>query len=780
MKPIFLVACSVALLSAGPIEDLKPGCWVEIPGSRLDSCPERARQAAYSWLAEGAFGSIMSAWCGGAYDTKRDRLLVGPGGGHASYNGNEVYAFTLSDLQWHRITSPDPADGECTADSVPFAMHTYDGVEYLPNVDRYVVVGGWCTPKTYALDFATQHWENKATQPDSRTGDVSGYDPVTGHLFFVAGMQGRLLEWDPAADVWTARSESYLSWNYHHTGAIDPERRLMVIVGEGHTSTLSLEAPYTYTRLATTGDTGIESGNSVGVEYDPILDRMVCWMSGTDVYILDLDTRVWLRQIASGANTVDPGIPNQNGTFGRFRYVPSQNAYILVNTHDRNVNFFKLTSWADTLPLASLEVHAEDTTFELYLWTDLTVIANRSGGSRDTVSSSCVYASLDTGIASVNSYRVTGKAVGSARIQVTKSTSLGVFLDTIVLQVVPSTAVLDSITISPPSARVLASTPYGLVTTGYFHKLGKQFTRIIDTVASWTSGDDDIAWVSRGVVTGVAAGGPVSIIASMDGKADTALFTVSAKPSFVMRVNFQVTDIPWSYGWLANNGTAYSAQAGCGWISPAGFTLRDDRGGANFLLKSFTGTSRRETFQVDLPDGEYVIKAALGDNQYGGDDTVWYGGQIIQTHSGSSNGIAVETLTVSGGAGLSLVINGKPDYLVVISSQGIDINDVAWDDGTVTPIPPTGTPVMPPPAEQTLSLDVYPNPFNPAVTIVFNGSGFPDEAGIFSLQGRKMADIRGLFLNNRAVWRPALPSGIYVVRITAGERVLSRRLILMK
>ena len=60
---------------------------------------------------------------------------MGPGGGHGGYHGNEIYAFDLNDLKWHRLNDPDPVipGTEYTDLNVaPFAIHTYDGVEYCP------------------------------------------------------------------------------------------------------------------------------------------------------------------------------------------------------------------------------------------------------------------------------------------------------------------------------------------------------------------------------------------------------------------------------------------------------------------------------------------------------------------------------------------------------------------------------------------------------------------------------------------------------------------------
>ena len=72
---------------AGPVDDLQPGHWFEVPNSQLlDVTPAQVPPGIEGYPA------IMDSWSGGAYDTARDRLIVW-GGGHAAYSGNEVYVF---------------------------------------------------------------------------------------------------------------------------------------------------------------------------------------------------------------------------------------------------------------------------------------------------------------------------------------------------------------------------------------------------------------------------------------------------------------------------------------------------------------------------------------------------------------------------------------------------------------------------------------------------------------------------------------------------------------
>jgi hypothetical protein len=130
------------------LDDLAPGHWYEIPNTHLEAVlPDP--------LPPGMTGpsSIMIAWSGGAYDTKRDRLIVW-GGGHNDYGGNEIYTFDINSLKWSRVWGPSPdipdgVDGpdmlcgiETYDDGNPRSRHTYEGLEYIPTTDKFWSQGG--------------------------------------------------------------------------------------------------------------------------------------------------------------------------------------------------------------------------------------------------------------------------------------------------------------------------------------------------------------------------------------------------------------------------------------------------------------------------------------------------------------------------------------------------------------------------------------------------------------------------------------------------------------
>ena len=124
---------------------------------------------------------------------------------------------------------------------------------------------------------------------------------------------------------------------------------------------------------------------------------------------------------------------------------------------------------------------------------------------------------------------------------------------------------------------------------------------------------------------------------------------------------------------------------------------------------------------------------------------------------------------------VSLTTSGPDGADTMIREDYIDINIP-----TAVSISPTKKP------NEFKLYTTYPNPFNPATTIRF---ALP-KAGhvtlkIFDFLGREMASLVDGILavgEHEVTWRPAVavPAGIYLYRLQAGEFVETRKLILQK
>ncbi|MBI3775722.1 MAG: hypothetical protein HY273_09255 [Gammaproteobacteria bacterium] len=368
---------------------MQPGEWGEAESTKMsafDPCP--MRNCDYS----GSDGQahVMGAWNGGAYDTKRDRLIVW-GGGHRNYGGNEIYTFDIGTMSWARITEPtvvipdlDYADAPCTAtilvrcnfsgiyhDGRPTSRHTANALTYAANVDQFFSMAlgsgfGGVGSQGFNVDsfnFVTGAWKTDWQKSPGNTYGANGtnavYHPGTGKIWYHASMNSPLAMFDPATGVWTPYADYYV----HEMGAalLDHKRNRFVILG-GSTggvrqllawnlgNVVELNSSSFDPKITSKGVAGgiaLETAVGVGFIYDPVGDRYIAWNGGTTVYALDPVTWIWSVlpiYSPSGKTPVTPTAANQYGTYGRMAYIPSKQAFVVVNQTTENVFFFKLTN----------------------------------------------------------------------------------------------------------------------------------------------------------------------------------------------------------------------------------------------------------------------------------------------------------------------------------------------------------------------------------------------------------------------------------------------------
>jgi len=279
----------------------------------------------------------------------------------------------------------------------------------------------------------------------------------------------------------------------------------------------------------------------------------------------------------------------------------------------------------------------------------------------------------------------------------------------------------------------------------------------------------------------------VNISASYGIEEDTTAVTVS-DTAVITRINFECSETPWKTGWYSvSPSSAFSAGKGFGWLSTGSMDCRNDRTNtANYLLKGFVSSPGNQ-FKVTVPDGDYVIRIAMGDPQYGGTaQGTWtaLGNDTLIYYEGRGNTIVTDTVSARGGEGLVFTVKGGINYLVV-APVGVDINTYA-DDGYTPPSP----------AEEAFApdgvklLEIFPNPFNPSATFIVN-LGNPDmrtlSLKVYDMRGRVVADLvkqGNARLRNGGTaftWNSGnRASGTYIVKLFAGKRIVTRRMTLLK
>lgn len=344
---------------AGKAVSLAPGHWLEIQTTNkfMDVTPPRAET---TWAIVGP-SSVVTAWGGGALG--KDSLFVW-GGGHMDYGGNEVYRLRLTDLTWERLTTPskyiEPCDPVCkTVDDSPTSTHSYDGVQYIFELDRLWVGSGSGYPsgngasQSYFFNVQNLTWEKLKVE---RTGWLgSDWDPIS-KLMLINDNAARLTAWDPMTD--TYHNTSAYNWSVSDTSsALDwRTRKFVSLSGDAERTRLLYwdlknvqfrdpNSKIPWNQFAETYR--VENGNLVqfmpatkhrmGIEYDPDTGYLVAWDGGPSVWTLNTETWVWTeitpkstinpnRMMAS-----DPTREKTRGIYGRWRYIPSLKVFFGYN-----------------------------------------------------------------------------------------------------------------------------------------------------------------------------------------------------------------------------------------------------------------------------------------------------------------------------------------------------------------------------------------------------------------------------------------------------------------
>ncbi|MBL8028034.1 MAG: T9SS type A sorting domain-containing protein [Fibrobacteres bacterium] len=363
MKAFKIAGLLVSLLLANDslLINLPADSWYEVPNTKMSGIM-------YKPVTTG----IMNAWSGGVFDPLARRMLVW-GGGAGNYPYNELDAFSIDSLKWTRLTEPCVNYGCCDPDpcGTPMVRHSYSGMAFITHANRFFVNGGAkncyaqvcpnnrtgdgvTLNKTWTFDMATNSWElmyrSEASLDTvlSSEGDGPGgvattcsYDSVTGLVFYASSVSGTFT-YNYDTNVWTKISSDRTT---DQNSCIDTKRRRLVRLGndgqnwDHHVAVLDLTKPgFPKTNYLTTGTNNIITRQAPGLDYDPVADKYVCWRD-TNVYTLDPDTWVWTKHSGVGAPPATP-----HGIYGRWRYIPSVNAFICITSEDKNVHFYKLTS----------------------------------------------------------------------------------------------------------------------------------------------------------------------------------------------------------------------------------------------------------------------------------------------------------------------------------------------------------------------------------------------------------------------------------------------------
>jgi len=265
----------------------------------------------------------------------------------------------------------------------PNAVHTYGGLAYIAHADSMFAVGGSlaCGPGngsretwTIRLDRLSnqskwrRHHDVQGPLPGSEGGNTIGiaadYDPNSG-LVFISD-SASLYAFDYARNAYKrVLGSGQLVTSGRLSGGIDAPRKLFVLVGncgKGNCGpgsgvfavdiadpanakvqnwTAGTMSDSICAEFLAGGATPLNSGAAPGFAYDSVAKSFVGWPnSGSTVYILTPEPagkrlRCEKREFVDGPpHSSHAGPRTSNGTFGRFRYLPHLDLFVLVNDWD--------------------------------------------------------------------------------------------------------------------------------------------------------------------------------------------------------------------------------------------------------------------------------------------------------------------------------------------------------------------------------------------------------------------------------------------------------------
>ena len=361
---------------AQAITDLKPGCWYEIPNTKLeDSWHDWSggidpKSTAYMPTCNGLGNMhVMNGWSGGTFDTTGNRLLIN-GGGHGGYGGNEIYGFDFDTFSWSEVAPPSTYEtimnSVTCADEVdyytdgrPSSRHSYNSLVYWPAGNAMCALGHAAPfangqqryPHRDCYDFDDNQWTTITPLPHANKS-ATALDSEGDIWILGRESERKLYEYDALNGTWEVRYPNQIGegWPVYAITAVDTANDILVSVGIGHYFAFDISSydANGYVKLissTSTGDQTIVNSEHPTLAYDTVSDKLLGWSGhGSTVYALDTTTHQWTAVNAAPGNVVEPTDEAQWGTYGRWQYVPDLNVFCVVNRTSENVYVYRYSN----------------------------------------------------------------------------------------------------------------------------------------------------------------------------------------------------------------------------------------------------------------------------------------------------------------------------------------------------------------------------------------------------------------------------------------------------
>lgn len=301
--------------------------------------------------------AVISAWGGGVLGGSRFYVC---GGGHADYNGNEVYAFDLSAGSWSRLNNPstdatidgtNPNDEQAYSDGSPVARHTYGSlaVDTSGRLLTFPCGGCWYSGQfgdagVRRFDPDTDTWTQLESTNATGGNNVGAFVAVdgSGDFWYHATTASAKLSKYVAGTGWTYY-DADTNWNTTNgsVGGVDTANNLLVIKGAGGLFVWDLDSPSTApTEPTESGNSDLVDTGHHGLDWNSDDGYWYAWETGNAVYRYDINaSTASCTKLTPTGDT--PGTPETNGTYGRWRWWPTEKRFVLIPTSSSNVFVYR-------------------------------------------------------------------------------------------------------------------------------------------------------------------------------------------------------------------------------------------------------------------------------------------------------------------------------------------------------------------------------------------------------------------------------------------------------
>jgi len=371
----------------GIVNGINPttGGWAPLPNTRLaDVLLTQAQAQAISPYIWGNYGSTahVDVWGGAAFNGKS--FLLGSGGGHFSYFGNEIYRIRITDPPGAVRMYDPPAPSHLEDPSVypstfvanpwgPVGSHRYDQWRWDPaHPNEYWMSGANCNSWNGSWDGRLWKFDVDASTPKSAWSPISltqtygKYARDAASIFVGPDGSMRYHQGGHPSDWWDQTIDRVTMTLSPSTGFPSPswgqawydQPRIHRL------DSATYFAPSRYPVNASYGTSQMQlmkkAGNDTPVPvwapmpawFNGSADfdgqggmandgrRIVIWGSQGDVACFDTVTNSAQAYVPSGTvPTRQPG--NYNGVYGRWAYVPEAKAFVGISRSEENVWVFR-------------------------------------------------------------------------------------------------------------------------------------------------------------------------------------------------------------------------------------------------------------------------------------------------------------------------------------------------------------------------------------------------------------------------------------------------------